>query len=100
MLDRTWPSRITAALVSSHEVSSASKVTGPLFGGHFLAFYGVSFLGGDALAVEGYAFEQVHGAIQLHVVGIANSLLILRFHGIDATRRALKEDVMFFLIGH
>src|SRR5256885_6762175 len=125
MLDRTWPSLTTAALVSSQEVSKAKRVMAlqsemfrplrsgrakhscraplasrrrGLLRGHFLGFQGAPFGNGGALAVERNAFEQIHRAIQLDVTGIAHAFLVFWLDRVQAARGAFDKDVMLFLV--
>ncbi len=67
MPDKTLPSRTTATLVSSQEVSMASSVI--LFHGDFFRL--------GKLAVKQHAFKQILGAVELEVAGFLRARAIL-----------------------
>src|SRR2546422_7848875 len=88
---------------SKRGVSTLTRSDAPTphtsFNGCHLLPLGDFFLGQwCALSKEGDPFEQVHRPIKLRIVRASHSQAILFIQTLDATRRALKNDIALLFV--
>src|ERR1044071_3777473 len=70
-------------------------------GGSNFVSLGVLFLRHrGAFAVERKTLEEIHGAIELNIVRVADAFLFFRLQRFNAANGALEEDIAFLFITH
>src|SRR4051812_17648136 len=83
--------------------TSAQNVSWQLFYRHFFTFEGIAlalFRNGGALAIERNTFEQIHGALELGIMRVADAFLAHRIKGFQSSRGALEGNIAVLVLGH